>query len=119
MTSEKSCEEELAHSMKMYEELSIVLKEKKNMLDNLLNKNENLIKEINKLNLALDRCEQDYDRILIHNIELMGQIEHLQEQSVKRKRRKTENIGGRRKRKKTHKKRKKKRKKKQKKSRRK
>lgn len=29
MTSEKSCEEELACSMKMYEELSIVLKEKK------------------------------------------------------------------------------------------
>lgn len=108
---EKSYKEELARSMKMIDEQRTVLKEKEIMLEDVLNKNKNLIKEINALNMALDRCEQDYDRILIHNIELMGQIEHLQEQSVKRKRRKTENIGGRRKRKKTHKKRKKKQKK--------
>ena len=109
MTSEKSYKEELARYMKMNDEQRTVLKEKEIMLQNVLNKRQKLLDEIDALNMALLICQKDYESILAYNTELIAEIEHLQNppnNSNKRKKR-----GGRRKRKKTHKKTKKKQKK--------
>ena len=102
MSSEKSCEE-------MYDEQIIVLKEKEFMLQDVLNKRQTLLDEINALNMALYVCKKDYESVLADNAELMAEMELLQNQQNKSNKRKRR--GGRRKRKKTRNKRKKKQKK--------
>ena len=115
MSSEKSFEEKLAHSMKMYYEQIKIVKEKERMLNDVLNRRQELIDEIHKLNMALLVCQKDYESILADNTELMAEMELLQnqqnQQSQPNKSHKRKRRGGRRKRKKTLNKRKKKQKK--------